>query len=134
MSCRVHSSEIRGLYLMKCPRETLQNLLYFIYTKTQSCFSHFSFHATLFFPLIYTLIYVDIDQVIQFIRGKNKVVWNEKQKKQLWGFVYIKYGKFWSISLELFIKHKPLLSEEWDEKFTHMLAYKEVRRGALHFS
>ena len=40
-----------------------------------------------------------------FIRGKNKVAKNEKQKKQLCVFVYIKYGKFWSVSLELFIKH-----------------------------
>ena len=47
-----------------------------------------------------------------FIRGKNKVAQNEKWKKLLWVFVFIKYGKFWSISLELFIKHKPLLSEE----------------------
>ena len=45
-----HSSEIRGLCLMKWPGETLQNLPYFIYTKTQSCFFHFSFPATLLFP------------------------------------------------------------------------------------
>ena len=37
----------------------------------------------------------------------------KKRKKQLWVFVYIKYGKFWSNFLELFIKHKPLFSEEW---------------------
>ena len=37
---------------------------------------------------------------------------NEKRKKQLWVFVYIKYGKFWSISLELFVEHKPLIYEE----------------------
>ena len=35
-----------------------------------------------------------------------------KWKKQLWVLVYIKYGKFCSVSLELFIKHKPLSSEE----------------------
>ena len=51
----VHSSEIRGLCLMKCPSKTLQNLLYFIHTKTQSCFFHFSFRATLFFPLMNAL-------------------------------------------------------------------------------
>ena len=33
-------------------------------------------------------------------------------KKQLWVFVFIKYGKFWSVSPELSIKHKPLISEE----------------------
>ena len=33
-------------------------------------------------------------------------------KKQLWVFIYIKYGKFCSVLLELFIKHKLLFSEE----------------------
>ena len=33
----------------------------FMYTKTESCFIHFSFRATLFFP---SLVYVDIDQFI----------------------------------------------------------------------
>ena len=36
-----------------------------------------------------------------------------KNGKSNFGFLYtMKYGKFWSISLELFIKHKPLFSEE----------------------
>ena len=46
-----HSSEIRGLCLMKWPGETLQNLPYLINMKTQSLF-RFSFHPTLFFPLM----------------------------------------------------------------------------------
>ena len=37
----------------------------------------------------------------------------KKGKKITWVFVFQKYGKFWSISLEHFIKHKPLISEEW---------------------
>ena len=37
-----------------------------------------------------------------FIRGKNKVACNEKWKKQLG----MKYGKFWSVSLEHFVEHK----------------------------
>ena len=45
--------------------------LFYIYTKTQSCFFRFSFHATLFFFLMNTLVYVDIDQGIH--KGKNKV-------------------------------------------------------------
>ena len=46
--------------------------------------------------------------------GKNnKVTRNEKWKKQLWVFVYIKYGKFWSTWLGHFIKHIPLISEEF---------------------
>ena len=36
-----------------------------------------------------------------------------KNKKTMWVFIFQKYGKFWSVSLEYFIKHKPLISEEW---------------------
>ena len=39
-----------------------------------------------------------------------------KWKKQLWVFVYLgikNNGKFWSVSLELFVERKPLISEEW---------------------
>ena len=28
-------------------------------------------------------------------------------------FLYIKYSKFWSVSLEHFVERKPLISEEW---------------------
>ena len=45
-----HSSQFHSLCLTKSSSETLQNLPYFIYTKTQSCFFHFSFSATLLFP------------------------------------------------------------------------------------
>ena len=44
-----HSSEIRGLCLMKRPSKTLKNLPY-TYTKTDICSFCFSFCATLFFP------------------------------------------------------------------------------------
>ena len=60
----LHSSEIKGFCLMKWPSETLQNLPYFIYTKTQSCFFRFLFQATLLFSLMNALVYVDIDQGI----------------------------------------------------------------------
>ena len=59
----VHSSEKRGLCLMKWPGEMLQNLPYFIYMKTQSCFFHFSFRATSYFFIMNALVYV-IDQGI----------------------------------------------------------------------
>ena len=63
-SCRrheaSHSSEIRGLSSTKCSRETLQNLLYFMYK-------------------------IDIDQGIH--KEKSKVARNEKRKK-LRGFSY----------------------------------------------
>ena len=38
-----HSSEIRGLCLMKCPSEMRQNLLYFMYKKTHVIFFVFHF-------------------------------------------------------------------------------------------
>ena len=59
-----HSSQFQGLCLMKSSSETLQNLPYFIYTKTQSCFFRFSFRATLYFYIMNALVYVDIDQGI----------------------------------------------------------------------
>ena len=50
---------------MKSSSEMLQNLQYFIYTKTQSYFFHFSFRATtLFFSLMNALAYENIDQGI----------------------------------------------------------------------
>ena len=51
--------------------------------------------------------------------SRHKVVQNEKRKKEIWVFAYIRYGKFWSISLEHFIDimHKPLFSEEWQAAF-----------------
>ena len=107
-----HSSEIGGYCLSFWPPKMLQNLLYFYEKKTQSCFFHFSFHATLFFPLMNALIYVNIHQGIH-LGKKNKVAWNEKWRKQLWVFIYIKYGKFWSVSLEHQVEYKPLISEEW---------------------
>ena len=48
---RHHSSEIRGLRSTKCSSETLQNLLYFMYKKTQVVF--FVFHFVQFY--IFTL-------------------------------------------------------------------------------
>ena len=38
---------------------------------------------------------------------------NWKTKKTIWFFLFQKYGKFWSIPLDNFITHKPLISEEW---------------------
>ena len=58
------------------------------------------------FPLMNVLVYVDIDPRA-FIREKNKVERNEK-----WFLVFQNYGKFWSVLLGHFIKHKPLISEE----------------------
>ena len=50
-----------------------------------------------------------------FIKEKYKVARNEKQTKKLgtWIFVFQKYSKFCSFSIGHYIKHKPLISEEW---------------------
>ena len=53
----------------------------------------FSFCATLHFCLMNALVYVDIDHSLR----EKKVTRNEKWKKQLCVFVYIKYGKFGSV-------------------------------------
>ena len=34
-------------------------------------------------------------------------------KNTTWVFLYTKYSKFWSVSLEHFVERKPLISEEW---------------------
>ena len=57
-----HSSQFQGLCLTKNSSETLQNLPYFIHTKTWSCFFCFSFCATLCFSLMNALVYDDIDE------------------------------------------------------------------------
>ena len=36
-----------------------------------------------------------------------------KTKKTTCVFLYIKYGKFWSVSQGHYVEHKPLISEEW---------------------
>ena len=52
----------------------------------------------------------NIDQGGHFFREKNKVAQNEKW---ILGFCIPKmYGTFWSVSLENFIKHAPLIAEE----------------------
>ena len=45
-----------------------------------------------------------------FIREKDKVARNEKNYLD---FIFQKYGEFGSISLEHYVKHKILISEEW---------------------
>ena len=72
----------------------------------------FSFRANLFFPLMNAPVYGH--RPGHSLGEKNKVARNEKWKKQLWVFVYIKYGKFWSVSLELFVEHKLW---NWEECF-----------------
>ena len=54
---------------------------------------------------------------------KNKVARNGKCN---FGFSYtynIKYGKFWSVLLGHFIKHKPLISEVWQHFSNHPINY-----------
>ena len=55
-------------------------------------------------------------------------------KKKLWVFIDMKYGKFWSILPGHFIKHKPLISEEWSSILsTHLSVwYKDHRNKLLY--
>ena len=46
-----HSSEIRGLHLMKLPSEMFQNFLYFMYKKTHVVFYVFHFVQLYIFTL-----------------------------------------------------------------------------------
>ena len=56
-------------------------------------------------------MFYDIDQSIHY--GEEKVARNKKRKNYMSSvFIFQKYGKFWSISLDHFIKHKPPISEE----------------------
>ena len=94
---------------MKWHHKMLLNLPYFICLKTQSCVFHFSFHATLFLSpnecpgLCQHRPWHSLGEKIKQYEMKNR-------KSNF--FVYIKYGKFWSISPIHFIKHKRLISEE----------------------
>ena len=85
-------------------RKIQQNTaIFYIYENPKLLFPFFIL-CYFIFSLMNALVYVDI----------NKVVWNEKWKKQLWVFTYIKYGKFWRISLELFVEHTLW---NWDEHY-----------------
>ena len=74
-----HYSQIRGLQSMKCSSAMLQNLRYFMYTKTNIVylpFCLFIFHCVqLYFLLMNILVYVDIH------KEKSKVACNEIRKK-----------------------------------------------------
>ena len=96
LTCLVHthSSEIRGLCLMKWPSEMLQNLAYFWNVKT-----HFSFFIYCYFIFFLINALVGWSMSSAFIRGKNNVAHNEKKYV---GFIFQKNGKFWSISLRSF--------------------------------
>ena len=67
---------------MKYSSVTLQNLLYFMCNNTHVVF--LLFHFKQLFPLMTALVYVDIDQGIQYslAKLKCKVVINEKWNKQ----------------------------------------------------
>ena len=97
-----HSSEIRGLCSTKCSSETLQNLLYFMYKKTHVVFFVFHFMQLYIFTLW-----------MPWSLSKNIKLHEIKTKKTTWVLLLQKYGKFWSVSLEHFVEHKPLISEEW---------------------
>ena len=53
---------------------------------------------------------VDNFMPLVYVDCRHSTKWKMK-KTSTWVFVFQKYGKFWSVSLELFIKQKPLISE-----------------------
>ena len=98
----------------KVPAKHFKNChIYFMHMKNQSCIFHFVLYLISPRYMPWSMSIVNIDQGIQ-----NKVGWNEKREKQLWVFIYIyqiyiTYGKFWSVSFELFVtKHKLRNGEE----------------------
>ena len=102
VGCSFHSSEIRGLCLMKSSREMGQNLPYFRNMKPQIffCFVFQFKQLWLFNSRCPVLCRHYIDQGIHY--GKNVEARNEKWKK-LYGFSYSKNmpnfeGFLWSFS------------------------------------
>ena len=85
-STTVHSSEIWDVRSKWLSREMLQNLLYFIYTKTQSSFSFFQFVFLYFFPNKCP----GLHRIRAFVRGSMK--WKMQPK-----FSYTYLYKIWQI-------------------------------------
>ena len=115
----VHSSEIRGLCLMKLSSEILQNLPYFWNKKTQ-------------IPCFYVLFFIfeqlcicrcpagqcrHIDHIATVKNPKLLKMKNEKDQVCIRVFIFQKYGKFRSVLLDNFIKHKPLISEGYGNNY-----------------
>ena len=63
-----------------------------------------------------------------------------KNEKNSLGFLIQKYGKFWNVLLEHFIKHKPLISEECSsmyfssEYWQYILHTKSIKSHTLTFT
>ena len=89
--------------------EMLPNLLYIRYKKTYMFFFGFHFGQLYFFlnefPSLLTMTRV-------FIGENVKVQKMKRRKKTMWVFLNVRHSKFLSISLEHFIKCKPLIFEE----------------------
>ena len=115
-----HSSEIRGLFLMKWPCEMLQNLPYFGNTKTHIVFFVFQFALIYFFP--------NECPVLCWHERKNKVARNEKRKK-LCRFSYSKnmanfeaFHQVISSSINLFFLNEKFSLEETRALFLWILS------------
>ena len=65
-----NSFQFQGLCLMKRSYEMLQNLLYFMHRKTQSCFIH-------------GILYCQLTHTWSFVRKKNKVASNGRVSLEL---------------------------------------------------
>ena len=74
------------------------------YKHTGSSFIKLSFWTILYFQLMHDVCRYGLREKIKVAQIGN---WNTRV------FIFQKYGKFWSISLELFVEHKPSNCEEW---------------------
>ena len=69
-------------------------------------------YVLLYFFLMNALVYVNCQHIPgHSLWKKSSTKWTTK--KTTWVFVFQKYGKFWSVSLEHLVEHKPLISEVW---------------------
>ena len=62
---------------------------------------------------VYFMSTLNIDQEIYCNKSKAARIEMKKEKKPIWVFLFQEYGKFWSISLDIFIKHKPWNCKVW---------------------
>ena len=98
----VHSSQFQDLCSKKSSTETLQNLPYF-WNKKTLIIGFFSFC----YCVCPSLSWHSPGHPLLQIQS----CWKGKKPKNIWLFLFQKYGKFWSVSRDNFIKHKPLISD-----------------------
>ena len=90
--------------MLKDYSEMLQNLPYFMHTRTQSCLVWFSFHTSIFFPL-------NADKLRLRHSSGGKIKYYCTKGEDNFGFSWIPIKQY--VSPSHFINHEPLVSEVW---------------------